>query len=60
MQDFDALHSSGAMKDERLWLEGEVAKRVSHLMKRTKHSGADIEHLTDAQYCDLVLQVRHW
>jgi hypothetical protein len=45
----------GELESQHEFARREADKRVTHLMKKTGHRGADPEHLTDSQFCDLML-----
>jgi hypothetical protein len=55
MQEFmESLSANGPLREHRLWLERELQKRVRHLQSKTGHKHADLEHLADREYVEIM------
>jgi hypothetical protein len=44
----------GPLKQERTWAEQEIKKRIESLKTKTGNADADLEHLTDTQFVELM------
>ena len=50
----ESLSANGALRQERRWLELEVQKRIKHMQNKTGHKDANLDHLTDRQYGEMM------